>query len=42
MFKKIKEKDFDFEIDYYLDNEFGKFCSVFFEMKDELKGFLFV
>ncbi|EQG61312.1 TPA: ATP-binding protein [Clostridioides difficile] len=38
--KKIKEKDLDFEIDYYSDNELGKLCSAFSEMKDELKGSL--
>ncbi|HBG8503322.1 TPA: HAMP domain-containing histidine kinase [Clostridioides difficile] len=38
--KKIKEKDLDFEIDYYSDNELGKICSAFSEMKDELKGSL--
>ena len=32
--KKIKE------IDYYSDNELGKLCSAFSEMKDELKGSL--
>ncbi|HBF6775688.1 TPA: HAMP domain-containing histidine kinase [Clostridioides difficile] len=37
---KIKEKDLDFEIDYYSDNELGKLCSAFSEMKDELKGSL--
>lgn len=38
--KKIKEKDLDFEIDYYSDNELGKLCSAFSEMKYELKGSL--
>lgn len=38
--KKIKEKDLDFEIDYYSDNELGKLCSAFSEMKDELKNSL--
>ena len=38
--KKIKEKDLDFEIDYYSDNELGKLCSAFSEIKDELKGSL--
>ncbi|EQE15861.1 HAMP domain protein [Clostridioides difficile CD3] len=38
--KKIKEKDLDFEIAYYSDNELGKLCSAFSEMKDELKGSL--
>ncbi|MCC0627489.1 MULTISPECIES: HAMP domain-containing sensor histidine kinase [unclassified Clostridioides] len=40
--KKIKEKDLDFEIDYYSDNELGKLCSAFSEMKDELKKSLSV
>lgn len=35
--KKIREKDLDFEIDYYSDNELGELCSAFSEMKDELK-----
>ncbi|MGO1044861.1 ATP-binding protein [Clostridioides difficile] len=35
--QKIKEKNLDFEIDYYADNELGKLCSAFSEMKDELK-----
>lgn len=35
--RKIKEKDLDFEIDYYADNELGKLCFAFSEMKDELK-----
>lgn len=35
--KKIREKNLDFEIDYYSDNELGKLCSAFSEMKDELK-----
>ncbi len=39
--KKIREKDLDFEIDYYSDNELGKLCSAFSEMKDELKGSLY-
>ncbi|AUS98032.1 two-component sensor histidine kinase [Clostridium thermosuccinogenes] len=34
---KIKEKDLDFEIDYFSDNELGKLCVAFSEMKDELK-----
>ncbi|MBY2476545.1 HAMP domain-containing histidine kinase [Clostridioides difficile] len=40
--KKIREKDLDFEIDYYSDNELGKLCSAFSEMKDELKKSLSV
>ncbi|MFO7161130.1 MAG: HAMP domain-containing sensor histidine kinase [[Clostridium] cellulosi] len=39
--RKIKEKDLDFEIDYYSDNELGKLCVAFSEMKDELKRSLF-
>jgi len=35
--RKIKEKDLDFEIDYNSDNELGKLCVAFSEMKDELK-----
>jgi signal transduction histidine kinase len=35
--KKIKEKDLDFEINYHSDNELGKLCSAFSEMKEELK-----
>jgi His Kinase A (phosphoacceptor) domain./Histidine kinase-, DNA gyrase B-, and HSP90-like ATPase./HAMP domain. len=35
--RKIKEKDLDFEIDYHSDNELGKLCVAFSEMKDELK-----
>lgn len=35
--RKIKEKDLDFEINYCLDNELGKLCSAFSEMKEELK-----
>nr|UWI51992.1 HAMP domain-containing histidine kinase [Clostridioides difficile] len=35
--QKIKEKNLDFEIDYYENNELGKLCSAFSEMKDELK-----
>jgi len=35
--RKIKEKDLDFEIAYYSDNELGKLCVAFSEMKDELK-----
>lgn len=33
---KIKEKDLDFEITYRSDNELGRLCSAFTEMKDEL------
>lgn len=35
--RKIKEKDLDFEIDYDSDNELGKLCVAFSEMKDALK-----
>ncbi|EOD6641820.1 sensor histidine kinase [Listeria monocytogenes] len=38
---KIKEKDLDFEINYQSDNELGKLCSAFSEMKEELKNSLF-
>ncbi|HBL8476993.1 TPA: HAMP domain-containing histidine kinase, partial [Listeria monocytogenes] len=38
---KIKEKDLDFEINYQSDNELGKLCSAFSEMKEELKSSLF-
>lgn len=40
--KKIREKNLDFEIDYYSDNELGELCSAFSEMKDELKKSLSV
>lgn len=35
--QKIKQKDLDFEIGYQSDNELGKLCSAFSEMKEELK-----
>lgn len=35
--QKIKEKDLDFEINYHSDNELGKLCFAFSEMKEELK-----
>ena len=35
--KKVKERDLDFNIDYTADNELGRLCKVFNEMKDELK-----
>lgn len=35
--KKIKEKNLDFEINYSSDNELGRLCSAFSEMKEELK-----
>lgn len=35
--RKIKEKDLDFEINYRSDNELGKLCGAFSEMKEELK-----
>lgn len=39
--QKIKEKDLDFEVNYQSDNELGKLCTAFIEMKDELKKSLF-
>ena len=39
--QKIKEKDLDFEVNYQSDNELGKLCTAFSEMKDELKKSLF-
>jgi len=39
--RKIREKDLDFEINYRSDNELGKLCNAFSEMKDELKKSLF-
>ena len=39
--QKIKEKDLDFEVNYQSDNELGKLCTAFMEMKDELKKSLF-
>lgn len=38
--KKVKEKDLDFNIDYYANNELGRLCEAFNEMKNELKGSL--
>lgn len=38
--KKITEKDLDFEIDYHSDNELGRLCKAFSEMKEELKNSL--
>lgn len=35
--RKIKEKDLDFEINYRADNELGKLCAAFSEMKGELQ-----
>ncbi|UOF91268.1 HAMP domain-containing histidine kinase [Fodinisporobacter ferrooxydans] len=35
--KKVKEKDLDFQIDYDADNELGKLCEAFTDMKKELK-----
>lgn len=35
--QKIKERDLDFLIDYYADNELGKLCTAFSEMQEELK-----
>ncbi|WP_242823565.1 sensor histidine kinase [Thermoclostridium stercorarium] len=35
--QKIKERDLDFTIDYRADNELGRLCAAFSEMKDELK-----
>ncbi|SHK57121.1 HAMP domain-containing sensor histidine kinase [Paramaledivibacter caminithermalis] len=35
--RKVKEKDLDFNIYYYADNELGKLCKAFNEMKNELK-----
>lgn len=34
---KVKEKDLDFEIDYHADNELGRLCEAFNEMKNELR-----
>ncbi|MBC2576280.1 sensor histidine kinase [Peptostreptococcus canis] len=39
--QKIKEKDLDFEIDYQSENELGRLCNAFSEMKEELKCSLF-
>lgn len=38
--QKIKEKNLDFEIDYRSDNELGRLCSAFSEMKEELQNSL--
>ncbi len=35
--RKIKEKDLDFEINYHSENELGKLCEAFSEMKEGLK-----
>ncbi|QXM05470.1 HAMP domain-containing sensor histidine kinase [Crassaminicella indica] len=35
--EKVKEKDLDFEIEYNADNELGKLCTAFDEMKNELR-----
>ena len=35
--KKIKEKDLDFDISYHSENELGRLCTAFSEMKEELK-----
>ncbi|WP_019911936.1 HAMP domain-containing sensor histidine kinase [Paenibacillus sp. HW567] len=35
--RKIKEKDLDFEIGYHADNELGRLCGAFEEMKAELQ-----
>lgn len=35
--RKIKEKDLDFDISYASDNELGRLCSAFSEMKEALK-----
>ncbi|MHA6529693.1 sensor histidine kinase [Paenibacillus sp. BAC0078] len=35
--RKIKEKDLDFEIGYHSDNELGRLCGAFEEMKAELQ-----
>ena len=35
--QKIKEKDLDFEIDYHSENELGKLCDAFSDMKEELR-----
>lgn len=38
--KNIREKNLDFEIDYHSDNELGRLCSAFSDMKEELKSSL--
>lgn len=35
--RKIKDKDLDFDINYYSENELGKLCTAFSEMQAELK-----
>ena len=39
--RKIKQRDLDFDIDYHSNNELGRLCSAFREMKDELARSLF-
>lgn len=38
--EKIKNKDLDFEINYYSENELGQLCTAFSEMQGELKNSL--
>jgi signal transduction histidine kinase len=38
--RKIKEKKLDFEINYQSENELGRLCDAFSEMKEELKNSL--
>jgi signal transduction histidine kinase len=38
--RKIKGKDLDFEINYHSENELGRLCEAFSEMKEELKNSL--
>lgn len=38
--RKIKGKDLDFEINYHSENELGRLCDAFSEMKGELKNSL--
>ena len=38
--KNIREKNLDFEIDYHSDNELGRLCSAFSDMKEELNSSL--
>lgn len=38
--RKIREKDLDFEVEYRANNELGRLCMAFSEMKDELKNSL--
>lgn len=35
--RKVKEKDLDFDLDYRAENELGKLCEAFDEMKNELQ-----